>query len=152
MEGLKVGEVAKQAGVNLQTIRYYERRGLLPKPPRTGSNYRAYPTDAVLLVRFVKRAQELGFTLKEIKELIALRVGRSRGRSEVRAVAESKMRDIDQKLARLQAMRNALYSLIETCACGEGRLTCPILEALNDPSEAFPDDGLKAKGGDRVRD
>lgn len=151
MEGLKVGEVAKQAGVNLQTIHYYERQGLLPKPPRTGSNYRAYPTDAVLLVRFIKRAQELGFTLKEIKELIALRDGGSRRRSEVRAVAETKMRDIDQKMARLQAMRSALYSLIETCACGKERLACPILEALADPSDPLPEDGSKTKGGDDVR-
>ena len=73
MEGLKVGEVAKKAGVNLQTIHYYERRGLLPQPPRTGSNYRAYPEDSVRRVQFVKRAQELGFTLKEIKELLSLR-------------------------------------------------------------------------------
>lgn len=151
MEGLKVSEVAKQAGVNLQTIHYYERRGLLPKPPRTGSNYRAYPTDAVLLVRFIKRAQELGFTLKEIRELIALRDSRSRRRSEVRAVAETKMRDIDQKLTRLRAMRNALHSLIETCACGTGRLACPIFEALDDPSDPLPEDGSKTKGGDDVR-
>ena len=89
MEGLKVGQVAKQAGVNLQTIHYYERRGLLPKPPRTGSNYRAYPTDAVLLVRFIKSAQELGFTLKEIKELIALRDGRSRSRTHLHLYEKS---------------------------------------------------------------
>lgn len=152
MEGLKVGEVAKQAGVNLQTIHYYERRGLLPKPPRTGSNYRVYTTDAVLLVRFIKRAQELGFTLKEIKELIALRDGGSRRRSEVRTVAQTKMRDIDHKLARLQAMRSALDSLIETCACSEGRLACPIIEALTDPSDQLPGAGSKAKGGDDVRD
>jgi Cu(I)-responsive transcriptional regulator len=134
MEGLKVGEVAKQAGVNLQTIHYYERRGLLPKPPRTASNYRAYPADAVLLVRFIKRAQELGFTLKEIKELMSLRDGGGRRRGEVRALAEAKMRDIDHKLARLQAMRNALFRLVESCACGR-RPTCPILEALNDPED-----------------
>jgi Cu(I)-responsive transcriptional regulator len=152
MDGLKVGEVAKLAGVNLQTIHYYERRGLLPKPPRTGSNYRAYPTDAVLLVRFIKHAQELGFTLNEIKELSALRDGRSRRRSEVRAAAETKLRDIDQKLARLQAMRSALSSLIESCACGRGRLACPILEALDDPSNPLSEDRSNAKGGDHVRD
>lgn len=151
MNRLKIGIVAKEAGVNLQTIRYYERRGLLPKPPRTSSNYRAYPADAVLLVRFIKRAQELGFTLKEIKELIALRDGRRRPRSEVRAVAETKMRDVDQKLTRLQAVRNALHSLIETCACGTGRLACPILEALGDFSDPLQEDGLTTRGGADVR-
>lgn len=151
MNGFKVGEVAKRTGVNPQTIHYYERRGLLPKPPRTESNYRAYPEDAVLRVRFIRRAQELGFTLKEIKELIALRDAGSLRRSEVRAVAETKMRDIDRKLARLQAMRSALYGLVETCACENGRLVCPILEALDDPSDQLPDGVSKATGGDRVR-
>lgn len=151
MNGLKVGEVANQAGVNLQTIHYYEHRGLLPKPPRTSSNYRAYPVDAVLLVQFIKRAQELGFTLKEIKELIALRDGRSRPRHEVRAVAEIKMRDVDRKLTRLQAMRNALHSLIETCACGTGRPACPILEALGDPGDPLQEDGLITRGGHDAR-
>lgn len=152
MDGLKVGQVAARAGVNLQTIHYYERRGLLPRPPRTGSNYRAYPTDAVLLVRFIKRAQELGFTLKEIQELIALRDGGSRRRGEVRLVAQAKVRDIDQKLARLQAMRSALDRLLEACACREGRLTCPIIEALNDPGGRRPDDGSKGPGEDHGRD
>lgn len=152
MNGLTTGTVAKRAGVNVETMRYYERRGLLQKPPRTLSNYRLYSNDTVRRVRFIKRAQELGFTLKEINELIALRDAKSQRRSEVRAVAETKIRDIDQKLARLQAMRSALHSLIETCACGKGRLACPILEALNDPSDELPDDGSKAKGGNRVRD
>lgn len=134
MTSLKVGEVAKQAGVNLQTIHYYERCGLLPKPPRTASNYRAYPTDAVHLVRFVKRAQEMGFTLKEIKELIALSDGGGRSRGEARVIAELKIRDIDQRMARLQAMRSALRGLVESCASGR-RPTCPILEALNDPED-----------------
>lgn len=151
MEGLKVGEVAKQAGVNPQTILYYERRKLLPRPPRTSSNYRTYPSDAVLLVRFIKRAQELGFTLEEIRELIALRDGRNRRRNEVRAVAENKVRDIDRKLARLQAMRSALYGLIETCVCGKERLACPILEALDDPSDPLPEDGSRTRGEDDAR-
>ena len=135
MEGLTIGRLAREGRVNVETIRYYERRGLLPTPPRTGSNYRIYTTEAVLLVRFIKRAQQLGFTLQEIKELIALRESGSRRRSEVRAVAETKMRDIDQKLVQLQAMRSALHSLIETCAC-KGRLACPIIEALDDPRDA----------------
>jgi len=131
MEGLKVGEVAKQAGVNLQTIHYYERRGLLPKPPRTGSNYRAYPDDAVLRVRFIKRAQELGFSLKEIKELLSLRAAPRTRCADVRDRAEAKVQDIDDKVRTLQAMQKALTKLISECS-GKGPVTqCPILEALD---------------------
>ncbi len=135
MTGLKVGEVAKQAGVNLQTIHYYERRGLLPRPPRTESNYRAYPAEAVLRVRFVKRAQELGFTLKEIKELLSLRAAPRTRCADVRERAETKVRDIDDKVRTLQAMRRALTKLIGECS-GSGPVSqCPILEALDSEAE-----------------
>ena len=135
MKGLKVGEVAKQAGVNLQTIHYYERRGLLPRPPRTESNYRAYPGDAVLRVRFIKRAQDLGFTLKEIKELLSLRAAPRTRCSDVRHRAEAKVQDIDDKVRTLQAMRKALTKLIGECS-GKGPVTqCPILEALDSEDE-----------------
>ena len=131
MQGLKVSQVARQAGVNLQTIRYYERQGLLPKPPRTAANYRQYPNDAVQRVRFIKRAQELGFTLKEIKELLSLRatpVGRC---ADVRRQASAKLQDIDQRIGTLQAMRKALTKLVAQCS-GKGPVSdCPILEALD---------------------
>ncbi|MBW1687732.1 MAG: MerR family transcriptional regulator [Deltaproteobacteria bacterium] len=131
MESLRIGEVEKKAGVNLQTIHYYERRGLLPKPPRTGSNYRAYPEDAVLRVRFIKRAQELGFTLKEIKELLSLRAAPRTRCADVRERAEAKVQDIDNKVRTLRAMRKALIRLIGECS-GKGPVTqCPILEALD---------------------
>ncbi len=152
MSSMTIGQVAKLADVGVETLRFYEREGLIEEPPRRASGYRQYPTHTVDRVRFISRAKELGFTLKEIKELMSLRDGGGKRRGEVRAIAEAKMRDIDQKLARLQAMRSALYSLIETCACGTGPLACPILEALNDPSDQVPDDGSKAKGGDHVRD
>jgi MerR family mercuric resistance operon transcriptional regulator len=130
MTGLKVGELARQAGVNPQTIHYYERRGLLPRPPRTESNYRAYPEDAVLRVRFVKRAQELGFTLKEIKELLSLRAAPRARCGDVRGRAEVKVRDIDYKIRTLRAIRKALTRLIGECS-GMGPVTqCPILDAL----------------------
>jgi len=135
MTGLKVGEVAKQAGVNLQTIHYYERRGLLPKPPRSGSNYRAYPGDAVLRVRFIKRAQELGFTLKEIKELLSLRASPRTRCADVRNRAEAKVQDIDNKVRTLHAMRKALTKLIGECS-GSGPVSqCPIMEALDSEGE-----------------
>lgn len=131
METLKVGEVAKQAGVNLQTIHYYERRGLLPKPPRTGSNYRAYPAGAVLRVRFIKRAQELGFTLKEIKELLSLRAAPRTRCGDVRRRAEAKVQDIDERVRTLQAMRRALTKLIGECSGSGPVAECPIVEALD---------------------
>ena len=131
MNGLKVDEIAKQADVNLQTIHYYERRGLLPKPPRTGSNYRLYPTDPVRRVRFIKRAQELGFTLDEIKQLLSLRAAPLTRCADVRERAEAKVQNIDGKVPTLQAMRKALIKLIGECS-GRGPVTdCPILEPLD---------------------
>ncbi|MBI2504142.1 MAG: MerR family DNA-binding protein [Candidatus Latescibacteria bacterium] len=134
MNSMTIGRVAKLADVGVETIRFYEREGLIEEPPRRASGYRQYPTDTVDRLRFIRRAKELGFTLKEIKELMSLRDGGGRRRGEVRALAEAKMRDIDQKLARLQAMRSALDGLVESCVCGR-RPTCPILEALNDPED-----------------
>lgn len=129
--GLKVGEVAKQAGVNLQTVHYYERRGLLPRPPRTDSNYRAYPQDAVKRVRFIKRAQELGFSLNEIKELLSLRATPRTRSADVRKRAEAKALDIDTKIRTLRAMRRGLSKMLNECS-GKGPATqCPILEALD---------------------
>lgn len=132
---MRIGDVATRAGVNTQTLRYYERRGILSEPKRSASGYREYPTDTVRLIRFIKRAQELGFTLTEIEELITLRQTTPKRRAKVRELAAAKMKDIDEKLARLQAMRSALYTLVEDCACGEGTLTCPILEALDDVAD-----------------
>ncbi len=133
---LKIGKVARQAGVNLQTIHYYERRGLLPKPPRSESNYRSYPEDAVLRVRFIKRAQELGFTLKEIKELLSLRAAPRTRCADVRERAEEKLRDIEDKIRTLETMRKALTTLIGECS-GRGPVTaCPILDALEDQKES----------------
>jgi Hg(II)-responsive transcriptional regulator len=132
---LRIGEVASGAGVNIQTLRYYERRGLLAAPDRTAAGYREFPSETVRLVRFIKRAQDLGFTLREIDELIALRDARGRKRREARALAEAKVRDIERKLAQLQAMRSALQTMVERCACRDGRPTCPILEALDEAQD-----------------
>ena len=126
-----ISQTAKQAGVNAQTLRYYERRGLLPRPPRRGSGYREYPDDAVRIVRFIKKAQELGFSLDEIEELVRLRGVRRGERHRVRAIAERKVADIDQKIAHLQSMREALTQLVDSCHHG-GAAGCPIIEALDD--------------------
>ena len=124
-------ELAKQGGVNLQTIRYYERTGLLQKPPRSGSGYRQFSRDSVRRVRFIKRAQELGFSLKEIKELLALRIAPGSTRTDVRKRAEAKIADIEGKVEHLREMKKALMRLTEAC-CGNGPASeCPILESLS---------------------
>jgi MerR family copper efflux transcriptional regulator len=130
MSGLTIGEVAEQGGVHIETLRYYERRGLLEKPPRSASNYRQYPETAVRRVRFVKRAQELGFSLNDIKELLSLQAAPEAGCAEIRAHAEAKMKAIEDKISSLTAMKKALSRLVTACS-GEGPLSeCPILESL----------------------
>jgi MerR family transcriptional regulator, copper efflux regulator len=133
---MRIGEVAAEAGVNIQTLRYYERLGLLPEPQRRGSGYRAYDPNTVRLVRFVKRAQELGFTLREIAELIELRQS-PRGGVEVRALAAAKVEDIERKMRQLGAMRTALGELVQACDCEGGAPMCPIIEALDDSGESI---------------
>ena len=128
---MKIGEVADRGGVNLQTIRYYEREGLLPQPPRLPSGYRVYAEPTVRRLRFIKRAQELGFTLAEIRDLLALRIDHDRDRSEVRAIAEAKVADIEEKIRTLSAMKEALVRLTEHCSGHGPASECPILESLD---------------------
>src|SRR5262245_5073287 len=125
-----ISEAAEQAGVNVQTLRYYERRGLLPKPPRRESGYREFPDDAVRIVRFIKRAQELGFSLDEVEELLRLRRNSRRDRARIRKVAEQRVAQIDQKITELQRMRSALSGLVHACH-HDTALDCPIIEALD---------------------
>src|SRR5215831_2823377 len=127
---MRIGAAAEQAGVNVQTLRYYERRGLLPRPPRRESGYREFPSDAVRIVRFIKRSQELGFALDEVEELLRLRSDRRRDRARVRAIAERRIRQIEQKIAQLDAMKRALAHLVHSCREGAA-LECPIIEALD---------------------
>ena len=129
--GMKIGEVAERGRVNLQTIRYYEREGLLPEPPRLPSGYRAYPERTVQRVRFIKRAQELGFTLSEIRELLSLRVEGRRDRSDVRSIAKAKIADIEQKMRALEGMKQALLRLTRTCSGSGPASECPILERID---------------------
>jgi MerR family transcriptional regulator, copper efflux regulator len=128
--------LASEAGVNAQSIRFYERLALLPKPARTASGYRVYSTDSVRRVRFIKRAQELGFTLKEIKELLALRIDARSTCADVRRRADEKRRDIEQKIRGLRRITRTLARL--SVACGKRRATksCPILESLDDGDSA----------------
>jgi len=129
--GLKIGEVAERAEVNLQTLRYYEREKLLPEPPRLSSGYRAYPDSTVRCVRFIKRAQDIGFTLAEIRELLSLRIDPTRQKTEVRGIAQAKIADIESKIRTLKAMKTALQHLTERCSgCGPAN-ECPILESID---------------------
>src|SRR5204863_339853 len=125
-----ISEAAEQAGVNVQTLRYYERRGLLPRPPRRASGYREFPDEAVRVVRFIKRTQELGFTLDEVEELLRLRRNSGRNRARIRSVAEQRIVQIEQKIAELDRMKGALKALVHSCHEGT-TLECPIIEALD---------------------
>lgn len=128
---LRIGDVAERAGVNLQTIRYYEREGLLPEPPRLASGYRVFPESAVRRVRFIKRAQELGFSLAEISELLAIQLDPTKECSDVQRLARSKVLDIEEKIRTLKSMRRVLTSLAEACpGCGPSS-ECPILESID---------------------
>lgn len=127
---LTIGQVAKQAGVGVETIRFYERRGLIAEPKRRASGYRQYPLGAVRRIRFIRRAKELGFTLEEISDLLSLRVDPNSTRADVRKRARDKVTDIKDKIARLEHMRAALERV--ACKCkGRGPTSeCPILEEL----------------------
>ncbi|MBN9657153.1 MAG: MerR family DNA-binding protein [Acidobacteria bacterium] len=128
---LKIGELAERGGVNLQTIRYYEREKLLPEPPRLASGYRMFPESTVRRVHFIKRAQDLGFTLAEIKELLSLRIDLTRDRADVRALAEAKIPDIEEKIRTLTQMKQVLTDLTERCSgCGPSS-ECPILDSID---------------------
>ena len=130
MKSLTIGDVARQAGIGVETVRFYERQGLLEEPQRRASGYRQYDDEAVAVLRFIRRAKELGFTLKEIKGLLALRLDASATRTEVRQQAKAKVTDIEARIADLQRMRDVLLKLVQKCH-GDGAATgCPILEAL----------------------
>lgn len=131
MSGLTVSEVAKQGGVNLQTIRYYERQGLLTPTSRTESGYRIYQKDAIRRLRFIKRSQDLGFSLSEIKEILSLRVSTHTTSADIRARAEAKLVDIEQKIHHLEAIHASLARLIEGCHGYGSAAECPILENLD---------------------
>ena len=127
------GDLAQRGGVNIETIRYYERRGLLPKPPRSTSGYRLYSADNARRIRFIKRAQELGFSLDEIRELLALRLSAKGTREGVRKIAEAKILDIKEKIKTLRAMETDLERLTTACCGSDGTVSeCPILESFEE--------------------
>ena len=132
---MRIGAAAAAANVNEQTLRFYERAGLLQRPTRSPNGYRDYPEETVALVRFIKRAQELGFSLEEARSLSSLRSAPGRNRLQVRKLAEHKLADIDQKIADLTAIRAALRELVTSC-CETDPPACPISDALAMPPDA----------------
>jgi Hg(II)-responsive transcriptional regulator len=127
---MRTGQTANEAGVNVQTLRYYERRGILQPPPRRVSGYREYPSDAVRIVRFVKRAQELGFTLTEVESLLGLAAGGPKGCEAAQVLASEKITDLDSKIASLASMRNSLRKLLDTCSRPRRERECPLIQSI----------------------
>lgn len=128
---MTIGELAKKAGVNVQTIRYYEREGLLPKPHRwSDSGYRDYDDEALNQLRFIRSAKDLGFTLREIKELLDLRVLPGESCAEVRQMIGAKLGDIDRRMKEMRRLRRALVKLDAACRRRKGTRTCPTLWAI----------------------
>jgi MerR family transcriptional regulator, mercuric resistance operon regulatory protein len=128
---MRTSQLAQQVGVNTETLRYYERRGLLEEPPRTPGGHRDYPIAAVELLQFVKRAQELGFTLDEVEVLIQLAGGGPDSCDATRALAEDRKADLEARIADLQRMRDSLADLIATCELPRSHRSCALLDAIS---------------------
>ena len=127
---LKSNTLAERSGVNLQTIRYYEREGLVPIPPRLKSGYRMFPETTVQRIRFIKRAQQLGFSLNEIRDLLSIQIDPTKDCSDVQRLAKAKLADIEERIETLQSMKRVLSGLAEACpGCGPSS-ECPILESI----------------------
>jgi MerR family transcriptional regulator, mercuric resistance operon regulatory protein len=128
---IRIGDLSRRTGCNIETIRYYERVGLLPHPPRSASRYRLYDTDSVRRLTFVRRARELGFSLGEVRTLLALSSEQSRDPcAEVREVAASHLADVRAKIADLRAMDRVLVDAVHSCDAG-AVVGCPLLDALS---------------------
>ena len=127
---MRIGKVAEQVGITVEAIRFYEKQGLIELPRRNESGYRDYPEDIVQHVSFIKRTKELGFSLKEIKELMSLQHTPGTTCGEVKEQAEAKIADIDRKVADLQRIKGALAELVSVCP-GQGPLSgCPIIGSI----------------------
>ncbi len=131
MEKLAIGQMAKQADVNVETIRYYERRGLLPAPPRNESGYRQYSREDLRRIRFIRRAKELGFTLQEIMELLSLKMEPGTACGDVKKRVDSKIVDIETRIESLKRMKAVLANLSRMCIGNGPASQCPILDALD---------------------
>lgn len=135
MSTLSTGELAEQADVNIETVRYYERRGLLPEPPRNGAGHRRYEWEHVHRLRFIRRAQQLGFSLEEIDELLSLRAEPDVPNLEVKRRTGAKIEEVAEKIRDLKRIKATLEELYDACD-GEGTTSeCPILHAMEAPKK-----------------
>ncbi len=136
MRPMTIGKLARAAAVGVETVRFYERRGLIQQPPKpNGSGIRIYREETVHRIRFIRQAQEIGFSLREIDQLLSLRADPSADCAEVRERATTKLEEVDRKMAQLERIRAALEELIAACP-GRGALrACTIMEALGDGGE-----------------
>jgi MerR family mercuric resistance operon transcriptional regulator len=131
MKYLTIGQVARQAGVGIETVRFYEREGLLEEPQRRPSGYRQFDEATVDRLRFIRRAKELGFTLKEVKELLSLRLDPTTTCADVKGRAETKIADIEARIESLKRIKRALVKLTRACSGNGATSDCPILDALD---------------------
>lgn len=136
MNGLTIGKVSHETGVGIETLRFYEREGLIAKPARRPSGYRDYPPAVIRRVQFIRNAKELGFSLREVAELLSLRVEAGRTCADVRGIATAKIGEIEEKIHQMKRMQRALERLAATCSGRGPTGDCPILDAL----EAEPTD------------
>ena len=127
---MRIGQLAVETGVTVQTVRYYERRGLLQESARLSSGYRSYSADAVRRIRFIKRSKELGYTLLEIASLLELGDARPHNTAKAREIVNAKIRNIDEKIRGLQRMRDELITLGRACGCGDSQPVCRFLEQI----------------------
>ncbi|MEJ8568846.1 heavy metal-responsive transcriptional regulator [Elongatibacter sediminis] len=132
MSALRIGQLAAETGVTVEAIRYYEQQALIPEAPRSPSGFRCFPPDTVKRVRFIQRAQDLGFSLRDIHGLLGLRNEPGASCAAVKARAEKKLSEVDRKIFELMRIRTALANLSEQCVAQADLGDCPILDALED--------------------
>lgn len=132
---MTIGTLAEAAGVNVPTVRYYERRGIIAEPPRTQSGYRQYEEAVVDRIRFIKRAQNLGFALEEIEDFLALRVDDPAACETVEEATRAKLESVESKIGELVRLRGVLRELLRSCEDRERTGSCPVLEILEEGEE-----------------
>jgi MerR family transcriptional regulator, mercuric resistance operon regulatory protein len=143
---MAIGALSKRTGTNIETIRYYERGGLLPAPPRSAGGYRLYGTDHLKRLNFVRRARALGFSLAEVRKLLTLADQRRRPCAEVRVVAKAHLEDVKAKIADLRQMERVLRDTVARCEAGSGS-HCPMIDALSTPA-GLPPASTRAKASE----
>ena len=131
--GMTIGRLAKEAGVNVETIRYYQRRGLIEEPAKPVGGHRRYPAATLRCIAFIRRAQTLGFSLAEVESLLKYSDGKSW--KETRQIAEKKFASLNVHIAQLRKMRDELKALIDRSKSGKGRGPCPIITSLHGGSQ-----------------